>query len=289
MSFRNYTPEIWAAAFIVQLRKLLVYGGPQIVNHDYEGDIQQAGDTVHISSMGDVTVSDYDDNTDLNYEDIPDAGQALLIDQQKAFAVAVKDIDKAQALNGGRAVAQIMSQAAYRMSDAADKFIAAKYTDIAAGNVLAPVTDFTTNTGTAYNTLVNLGVKLDEANVPSEGRYVVVPPWYHGLLRKDPNFINAEKSGSTGPLLNGQVGEAAGFAVLKSNNVPQPTAGTTYVVQAGTPMAISFANQIVENEALRDPKRFRDLLRGLHVYGAKVTYPNGLAAVTCTRQTAQGI
>jgi N4-gp56 family major capsid protein len=283
MGFLHYKPEVWAAEFIVQLRKQLVYAGPQIVNHDYEGEIQQAGDTVHITAMGDVTVSDYDDDTDLDYEDVPDAGLSLVIDQQKSYAVAVKDIDKAQAVNGGRAVAQLMSQAAYRMSDKADQFVAAKYTDIAAGNVLDPVTDFTTDKGTAYDTLVDLGVLLDEADVPSEGRYAVVPPWYHGILRKDPNFINANKSGSTAPLLNGQVGEAAGFAILKSNNVPQLSAGSTYVVQVGTPMAISFANQLVENEALRDQKRFRDLLRGLHVYGGKVTYPDGLACVTCTR------
>jgi N4-gp56 family major capsid protein len=282
VTFQHYKPEIWAAEFIVQLRKQLVYAGPQIVNHDYEGEISQAGDTVHITAMGDVTVSDYDEDIDLTYEDVPDAGLNLVIDQQKSYAVAVKDIDKAQALNGGRAVAQLMSQAAYRMSDKADQFVANKYTDIAAGNILTAVTDFS-NAGTAYNTLVDLGVVLDEADVPTEGRYAVVPPWSHGILRKDPNFINANKSGSTRPLLNGEVGEAAGFVILKSNNVPQPSAGSTYVVQAGTPMAISFANQLVENEALRDQKRFRDLLRGLHVYGGKVTYPDGLACVTCTR------
>lgn len=281
MTFAHYRPEIWAAEFIVQLRKSLVYAGPQIVNHDYEGEIQQHGDTVHISGMGAVTVGDYAGT--VTYQDVDDTGTTLVIDQQKYFGVKVKDVDKAQSLNGGAAVAQIMQNAAYALSDAADQFVAAKYTDISAGNVLTAVTDLTTDKGTAYNTLVDLGTVLDEANVPTEGRYAVVPPWYHALLRKDPNFINAEKSGTTAPLMNGQVGEAAGFAVLKSNNVPQPSAGTTYVVQAGTPMAVSFANQLVENEALRDPDAFTDRLRGLHVYGGKVVYPDGLACVTCTR------
>lgn len=280
MTFTHYKPEIWAAEFIVNMRKALVYGGPQICNHDYEGEIQQAGDTVHISGMGAVSVGDYAGT--VTYQDVPDTSTTLVIDQQKYFGVKVKDVDKAQSLNGGRAVAQIMENAAYAMSDAFDQFVAGKYTEISSGNVLTAVTDFSA-TGTAYNTLVGLGVKLDEANVPTEGRYAVVPPWYHALLRKDPNFINAEKSGSTAPLLNGQVGEAAGFAILKSNNVPQPSAGTTYVVQAGTPMAISVANQLVENEALRDPDAFTDRLRGLHVYGGKLLYPDGLACVTCTR------
>ena len=281
MTFNHYKPEVWAAEFIVQLRKLLVYAGPQIVNHDYEGDIQQHGDTVHISGMGAVTVGDYTGT--VTYQDVDDTGTTLVIDQQKYFGVKVKDVDKAQALNGGAAVAQIMQNAAYALSDAADQFVAAKYTDISAGNVLPAVTDFTTDKGTAYDTLVDLGVLLDEVNVPTEGRYAVVPPWYHGILRKDPNFINASKSGSTRPLLNGEVGEAAGFIILKSNNVPQPSPGSTYVVQAGTPMAVSFANQLVENEALRDPDAFTDRLRGLHVYGGKTVYPDGNVCVTCTR------
>jgi N4-gp56 family major capsid protein len=281
VAFTHYKPEIWAAAFIVQMRKTLVYAGPQIVNHDYEGEIQQAGDTVHISGMGPVTVGDYAGT--VTYQDVNDTGTVLTIDQQKYFGVNVKDVDKAQSLNGGAAVAQIMQNAAYGLSDVADQFVAAKYTEISAGNILPAVTDFTTDKGTAYDTLVDLGVLLDEVDVPSEGRYAVVPPWYHGILRKDPNFINAEKSGSTAPLLNGQVGEAAGFAILKSNNVPQPSAGTTYVVQVGTPMAISFANQLVENEALRHPTAFTDQLRGLHVYGGKLVYPDGLACVTATR------
>jgi N4-gp56 family major capsid protein len=280
VSFRNYTPEIWAAEFVIQYRKNLVYAGPDIVNHDYEGEISQAGDTVHITGMGTVTIGDYAGT--VTYQDVDDAGTTLVIDQQKYFGVKVKDVDKAQALNGGRAVAQIMSNAAYGMRDVADQYVAGLYTQISSGNVLTAVTDLTA-TGTAYNTLVALGVKLDEANVPTEGRYAVVPSWYHGLLLKDPNFINAEKSGSTMPLINGQVGEAAGFRILKSNNNPQPSVGSTYVVQAGTPNAVSFANQLVENEALRDPDAFTDRLRGLHVYGAKVVYPDGLACVTCTR------
>lgn len=284
MAWENFIPEIWSAQFVVQTQKKLVFAGPQICNHDYEGEISAYGDTVNITSVGDVTVSDYDDDTDIDYEDVPTSSQKLTVDQQKMFAVGIKDIDKAQARNGGAAVAQIMQTAAYRMSDTADQFVAnLLYDGTSAGNVLTAVTDFTTDKGTAYNTLVDLGTAMDEADIPTEGRYVVIPPWYHALLRKDPNFINANKSGSTAPLLNGEVGEAAGFSVLKSNNTKQVSPGTTYNVQAGVAMATSFANNLIEHEVMRDQKRFRDLMRGLHVYGGKVTYPDGLARVTCTR------
>ena len=283
MTIQHFKPEMWAAELLVQLRKSLVFAGPGVVNHDYEGEIQQAGDTVHITSVGDVTITDYAGS--VTYEDIDDAGQILVVDQKKYFAKKFDDVDRAQALNGGALMAETMAQAAYRMSDTADQYVASFYTQISSGNVLTAVTDLTTDKDTAYQVLVNLGVKLDEANVPSEGRYAIVPPWYHGLLRKDPNFINAEKAADNGAALrNGTVGQAAGFDILKSNNCAQPTPGTNYMVMAGTPMAISFANQIIKTEALRDPGSFSDLVRGLHVYGAKVTYPDGLAAVNVTRQ-----
>jgi N4-gp56 family major capsid protein len=283
VTWENFIPEIWSAQFVQQFQKALVFGGPSVCNHDYEGEIGAYGDTVNITSIGDVTVSDYDDTEDLDYEDVPTSSQKLVIDQQKAFAVGVKDIDKAQSRNGGAAVAQLMSTAAYRMSDAADQFVAlAAYNSTAAGNVLDAVTDFS-DAGTAYETLVDLRTALSEASVPTEGRYAIVPSWYYGLLLKDDRFTRADSYGSTSALINGEVGRAAGFAILESQNGVEPSDGTTYNVQAGTPMATSFANNLIEHEVIRDPNRFRDLMRGLHVYGGKVTYPDGLARVTCTR------
>lgn len=65
-------------------------------------------------------------------------------------------------------------------------------------------------------------------------------------------------------------------------------AGTTQAppdrdfIIAGVPMAYSFANQLAETEALRDQKRFRDIVRGLNIYGSKVTRPEGLASASVT-------
>ena len=83
-------------------------------------------------------------------------------------------------------------------------------------------------------------------------------------------------------LKQGQVGEAAGFALLKSNNVPN-TAGAKYKIQASHRMARSFANQIVETEAYRPQKRFGDAVKGLHVYGGKLVRPTALAVLTANR------
>lgn len=281
MTINNFKQEVWSAVLLVALRKSLVYAGPGVVNRDYEGEIKQAGDTVHISSVGDVTIFDYNIGDSINYEDVSDAGLTLTVDQKKAFAKKIDDIDRAQSINGGAVMQQTMQQAAYRLRDRADQYVAGLYTSVQAANNLG--SSSVTSGDQAYDALVDLKVKLGEANVPTEGRYVIVPEWYHGLLLKNTNFINAEKAADNGQALrNGFVGKAAGFDILVSNNAPNPT-GDDFVVQAGIPGAISYAEQIVETEALRLQNTFADAVRGLHVYGARLIRPDAIAVLTASR------
>ena len=50
-----------------------------------------------------------------------------------------------------------------------------------------------------------------------------------------------------------------------------------WVVQAGHPMAITFAEQIVQTEALRLQTTFADAVRGLHVSGGRLVRPDHIA------------
>jgi len=85
-----------------------------------------------------------------------------------------------------------------------------------------------------------------------------------------------------GAILNGFVTRIAGFDILESQNVPN-TAGAKYKILFGTNRAITFADQIVKVEAIRDPDQFRDIVRGLDVYGAKVVRPDFLGVMTMSK------
>jgi hypothetical protein len=174
----------------------------------------------------------------------------------------------------------------------------------------------------AYDYLVDLGTALSENNVPMLGRWAVVPPWYHALLLKDERFVGNGTGYNQAVLQGGVVGEAAGFQIHLSNNVPHVytktsdeavSEGKTYFVLdesgvyvnvaepktadigdyyeqstaqqilAGTSAAGSFAEQLVELEAYRLEKNFSDAVKGLHVYGAKVVQPCALAVLTADR------
>lgn len=283
MAIDRFIPEIWAAQLLTALEKSLVYAQPAVVNRDYEGDISEAGDTVRITSISDPTIGTYTPNsTTITPEELTDAQRTLVIDQAKYFAFKVDDVDKRQAK--GDVMPEAMRRAAYKLRDVVDQYVAAFYTSVDSANKVNSGSAVSITTGAlAYTNLVNLSTELDEANVTTEGRWVVLPPWYHGLLLDNANFINAEKSADGGMALrNGFIGRAAGFDLYKSNNVVNVT-GDDYAVLAGVNSAISYAEQINKVEAYRPESSFSDAVKGLHLWGAKVIRPDSLAYLLASR------
>jgi len=282
VAINNFKPQIWSARLLVAWRKALVYGGPMVVNRDYEGDIAEAGDVVKITSISDPTIADYVPNsTTITPEELTDAQRNLVIDQSKYWAFKVDDVDKRQAK--GNVMPEAMSRAAYRLADTADQYVAGLYTGVASGNNLGTVPVVAATPEDAYDdVLVPLKVVLDEADVPTVGRYCVIPAWFHGRLLRDDRFVSADKAGTTEGLRNGFVGRAAGFDIMMSNNCPNPT-GDDYVVQAGVNAALSFAEQINKTEAYRPESSFSDAVKGLALYGAKLVRPDGIAIATASQ------
>jgi capsid protein len=290
MSITRFRPEIWSANLLVALRKRLVYAGPGVVNRDYEGDISAAGDTVRITSIGDPTIGTYSPNvTSITPEELTDAQRTLVIDQAKYFAFYVDDVDQRQAK--GNVIPEAMRRAAYKLADTVDQYVAALYTGTQSANIVAagaaqtfvlPTAGTPGGTDDFYNKiLIPLKVKLDEANIPTEGRFCIVPPWAHGVLLLSNLFVRQDASGTTEGLRNGMVGRAAGFDIMVSNNVP--LISSDYAIIAGTDMAISFAEQINKTEAYRPEAKFADAVKGLMLYGSKLVRPEGLAYARCTR------
>jgi hypothetical protein len=278
LSINNFKPEIWSAQLLVGLRNALVYAQPQLVNRNYEGEITSHGQSVHITTVGDPTIFDYDAGDTINYEDIETAGTDLIIDQAKAFAFKIDDVDKAQALLNP--MSDMAQNAAYGLRDRADAYVASLYTGVAAANTVgstgAPIDIHTSATDAYSKVLVPLRTRLNRSNVPKEGRYFVGSPEFIGQLLNDDRFVKVDASGTSEGLRNGMVGRAAGFDILESNNTPNPT-GDTQVMMAGYPGAITYAEQILETEALRLQSTIADAIRGLHVYGAKLLRPTGIA------------
>jgi hypothetical protein len=283
MALTNLIPVIVAARLLANMHQVLVYGQPGIARRDYEGEIRDAGDQVKITSIGPVTVSDYTRNTNHgDPETLTDAAQTLLIDQSKMFNFQVDDIDEIQ--TKPEVLDEAGREAGYGLAKTQDTFLSSFYTAAPAGNLIgsdATPTSIVT-AAAAYDALVDLGVKLDEADVPDEDRWAVVPPWFMGLLDKDTRLIGSGSAQAEGRLTNGFQGQLAGFNLMKSNRVPN-TAGTKYKIQAGQGECLQLAEQIVKVKLYDPEKRFATAVKGLHVYGGKVIRPAKLAVLTANR------
>lgn len=279
----TFIPTVWAARLLTALEKSLVYGQRQVANRDYEGEISQAGNTVKIASIGDVTIGDYTKNSDINDpETLSDTDLSLVINQSKYFNFYVDSIDRAQ--QNVNMLDEAMKRSAWKLREVADTYLAGVMdAAVPTGNKIGSTTTPKVPTkDDAYEYLVDLNVLLDEADTPVDGRFVIVPAWFHGLLLKDERFIKAGTTRSDNALANGEVGEAAGFRILKSNNVPNTT-GAKYKILAGHRVATAYVEQVLDVQTFQPEKRFGDAVKGLHVYGAKVVRANNLACLIASK------
>ena len=284
MALTTFIPELWNARLLNALDKAHVFAG--LVNREYEGDIKKQGDTVHINTIGEVTIGTYTKDTDFTSgpQALTATDSTLIINQAKYFNFAVDDIDTAQA--AGDIMDKAMQRAAYGLADAADKYLAdqlAAAITTANGNQVGTTAVALTKEN-VYENIVKMKTILDKANVPTTGRWLVVPPEMVALILQDDRFVKTGGTKAEDTLANGWVARAVGFDIYESNNCNSTNASstTTYTVTAGDEGACTYAEQISDTEAYRPEKRFADAVKGLHLYGAKVVDPKRLAGLKCT-------
>ena len=282
MAVTDFIPALWSARLLNALDKSHVFAN--VVNRDYEGDIKKMGDTVHINTIGAVTIGTYTQNTDFSSgpETLATTDQTLTIDQAKYFNFQVDDIDAAQA--AGDIMDKAMTRAAYGLADASDKYIAGILAGAADASNLVSASAVALTSSNVYENVVKMRTILDKANVPTAGRWLVIPPEMYALILLDDRFVKTGGEMAEGILRTGLVAQAAGFDIYLSNNCVSASVSekVTYTITGGVDAAATYAEQIVSTEAYRPEKRFADAVKGLHVYGAKVV---DKAQIACLKAT----
>jgi len=299
----GFIPEVWSGKLQVKFYKSTVLG--EITNNDWEGEIKGQGDKVHIRTIPTITIRSYTKGQNLTNEVPTSTPLELTIDKGKYFAVVLDDVDEVQA--DVKLMDIFTNDASQQMKIAIDGDVLGNvYADAAAANkgATAGAISGDINLGatgaprqatkdTVLDILLDMGQVLDEQNVPEEGRWAVLPAWMGALIKRS-DLKQAYLTGdSVTPLRNGKIGMIDRFTVYLSNNLSSVTdlgadaaAGGTganvdakaWNIMAGTRDAISFASQITNVESLRAQSTFGNIMRGLNVYGYKVTKPEALVA-----------
>lgn len=285
----NFIPEIWSAKLVDNFYDATVLAA--ISNTDYEGEIKKYGDTVNIRTTPELTVRPYQKGMTLQVERPDKPKIQLLIDQGEYFAAIEDDVDKVQ--SDINLMDNWSRDASERMKLAIDpKVLTNILPDIAATNqgTLAGRISQSINLGatgapvqlTKTNVLeyiVDHGTVLDEANAPESGRFMVIPAWMAGMIKKS-DLKDASLTGDgTSVLRNGRIGMIDRFTLYVSHNLNNVLDGGNrcFNIVAGHKMGLTFASQMTEMETLRAESTFGNIIRGLQVYGFKVVKGEALS------------
>jgi len=282
-----FLPSIYSKKVLNFFRKSSVVEA--ITNTDYSGEITAYGDSVKIIKEPVISVSDYTRGSDTTATKLTDQETSLVVDSAKAFKFIVDDIETKMSHVNFKEVAS--SAAAYALKDSYDAAVIATMfaglsaaspnhilgadsaTDLAAGVFDGSgAADLGQSETDPLDLMARMARLLDEQNVPEEGRWFVASPdFYEVLGQSSSKLLNVDFNAGQGSIRNGLVssGKLRGFDMYKSNNIAATTNAAGKCL-AGHISSTATAQTIISTEVLRDPSSFGDIVRGLHVYGAKV-------------------
>ena len=266
MAISNFIPTLWSENLYTQLDAQ--YIGVKHCNREFEGEIKQKGSVVSIVGVGAVNVFDYTKDTDMSSpQPLSDSAANLVINQAKAFNFQIDDIDRAQCTP--KLMNQAMKVAASALAKTADTYIYSLYDK--AGKT---ITEDATTTSNIIDHIIDARTELFKNNVADADDIVIeVSPAVAALILKAKMNLSSD---NTETLDCGCIGSVGGCRIYVSNNIATATSSNVlyHKCLARTKRAIAFAEQLSEINAYRPEKRFADAVKGLHLYGAKVVYPN---------------
>jgi hypothetical protein len=269
MAITTLNQELWSTLLIKGTQEQIAY--QEIVNNI--GQVN--GKQVHFTNIGAVTIGTYTKDTDISNQTLTDSGIDLDLNQQKYFSVALDDVDQAQ--SNVDILREITRKGTYGLKNEMEKYIASLHAG--AGIVTGLGTSTTPieiNSGNVLAYLRTISRKLDEANADMSSRWIVVPPF----MKEDISIALPQLDTNNSQMLKtGYVGEFAGLKIYMSNNVVNTTSAK-YKVMAGDKDAFRFGMNVSELESLRNPAQFGEIVRGLAVFGCKVTQSSTLALLT---------
>lgn len=266
MAISNFIPTLWSENLYTQLDAQ--YIGVKHCNREFEGEIKQKGSVVSIVGVGAVNVFDYTKDTDMSSpQTLSDSAANLVINQAKAFNFQIDDIDRAQCTP--KLMNQAMKVAASALAKTADTYIYSLY-----DRADKTITEDATTTSNIIDHIIDARTELFKNNVADADDIVIeVSPAVAALILKAKMNLSSD---NTETLDCGCIGSVGGCRIYVSNNIATATSSNVlyHKCLARTKRAIAFAEQLSEINAYRPEKRFADAVKGLHLYGAKVVYPN---------------
>ena len=276
MAINNFVPTIWSEKLWRALDRQYIAAAH--CSREFEGDIKEKGNKVKILGIEPVTINNYSKNTNMNApQQISDNARELVINQAKYFNFQVDDVDKAQAVP--HLMDLVVDSAASSLANVADQYIFSLWED--AGFLIEGDNH---DVSALLKTFLDARTILYRSDVNNSDDLVLeVSPDVAACILRAKIELDTDNSDQ---IETGCIGKLFGVKVFVSNNIAQdfntsgPDAPDCYhKCIMRSKRAIAYAEQISEIEAYRPELRFADAVKGLHLYGAKVVYPDEMVTI----------
>ena len=302
-------PVLWSKKLLVQFYEQTMLS--EIVNTDYQGEFQNMGDTVRIRTTSTVNIRPYEIGTNLQYEVPTPVYQDMQITKGLYYGVKVADLLQKQAdldlMNMYTEEAAKELKIGIEEEVFFNSFVTEGPAALNKGATAGALTgSYNLGTDTApisssdpenvLNAILRMASVLDEQNVPSEGRWLIMSPYDRHILMQSDIAASFFTGDSASTIRSGKIGQIDRFTTYVSNLLPRGTTAKALVsgrtdvstggsvsnalprrvLVAGTKHAMSFAATMNKTEPMRDPTDFGDIMRGLSIYGRKVIKPEAL-------------
>ena len=269
-------PELWAKEIQDNRVNNLVMWA--LIDGRLSSEISQKGDTLHLNFLDEIT-----DDTSVNSPvsgltiDGLDTDQVdLIIDRYIRKVLGVHDVLKAQSAYEFRA--PYTARLGRYLDRALDEEVMRKAVT-GAGSTISVTGN--TNKTLAFADVVNAAARLDAANVPVEGRAIVINGYGLGDLRQVPEFTAFKETGESGLVkgTTGLVGEIYGMKVYVSNAV-LTTGGNYNFLMLHRSAVIGAVQSVPSFESDRDKVDGVDFIAGAQLWGVKVLRADHIVKIT---------
>lgn len=250
----TFIPEIWSDEIVAAYKKSLVAAN-LFKKMSFAG---KKGDTVHVPKPTRGVASVKAANTVVALQAATEGDVAILINKHYEYSRLIEDIVETQALSSLRKF--YTEDAGYALGKQVDTDLiqlgrgfnggdgSADYDKAYSGaDGTTAYVDGASGSGALTDAAVRRTIqRLDDADVPMEGRFIVVPPSARNTLMgiaryTEQAFVGEVGSGNT--IRNGEIGNLYGIPVFVSSNADTPTTTTSRIVLMGHKDAAVLAEQ----------------------------------------------
>lgn len=229
----NFIPELWSDEIVATYQKSLV-AAKLFKSMPMVG---KKGDTIHIPTPSRGAASLKAASTQVTLQASTDSDVAVLIDKHYEYSKVIEDIVEVQALASMRQF--YTEDAGYALARRVDSSLlelgrtfnggsaGARYNAAYLGGDGTTAFDYAANSGAGNATpLTDAAIRkiiqrLDDQDVPEEGRFMIVPPSARNTLMGLARFTEQAfvgEAGGNNTIRTGQIGNVYGIPVYVSSN-----------------------------------------------------------------------